>query len=332
MVLSRRVGLAAALCLATLASGTFTPPAHAQEGVTARRKEAKSLADSGYDLMQKGLYAEAAELFRKADARFHSPMFVVFIAEAEEKLGHFLEARDLLRKVMNEPLEEYAPDSFRRAKKEAQKRLDALEARIPRITIELIGDGAEGARVTIDGKVTSVGSPVMVDPGQHAVAATTSDGRSADRTANIAEGESKSIEIDLGSSEGGVAIGGEGDIEPDPDEPDDGSTDWLLPGIAYGVGGVGLVIGVAVGAAFIGKAGDLKDSCPDDVCPPEKEADGDTVTTLGNVATVGWIVAGLGAAVGTILLLVQDDEPPANEAYRTRLFVGPTGAVVQGHF
>jgi hypothetical protein len=136
------------------------------------------------------------------------------------------------------------------------------------------------------------------------------------------------VEVDLGPELS--------DDRPFDDRPDTDEGWWSSPylpaGIAYGVGGAGLIMGVITGAIFVGRADDLKARCPDDRCAPEDEEEGDAVSTLGTVSTVGFVIAGIGAVAGTVLLFTvpgDDDEEPSNEA---QVRVGPGGVLVQGSF
>ena len=311
----------AVLGVAVLFPAVLLPrPAQAQEELSKRREEAKKLADSGYDLFKKGMYVEAGELFRKADKRFHSPMFVVFIADAEDKQQHLVEAHRLLKSVVDEALAYYAPDSFRAAKKKAQERLTALEERLPRVSF-VLPPGELSFR--LDDKPRSraeLGAPLPIDPGGHV--AVVSDGQtSAERSFTAKEGSTVTVRL--------PALG-EG-----PESP--GGRSWVGPGIAFGIGGAGIVIGAVSGIVFMGRAGDLKDRCPDNQCKPEDESEGDEISTLGNVSTVGWVLGGLGVAAGVVLVLLpsgdSEGEPASGEAsFRPELLVGPTSLQLRARF
>ena len=86
-----------ALLVAAALMTTRDGRAQSEEDLAARRQAAQDLADSAFDLLQKERYGAAAELFAKADKTFHSPVFVMFQAEALEKQGKWLAARRLLQ-------------------------------------------------------------------------------------------------------------------------------------------------------------------------------------------------------------------------------------------
>ena len=320
-----------------MALTAITPAALAQDDLEERRKAAATLADNAFDLLQQGLFAEAADLFRKADERFHSPMFVLFRADAEEKQGHLVEARALLQTILDEELAEYAPSSFHKAKEDATKRAASLDDRVPKVTITVSGATSGPWTVTLDGKEltpSDLADPVPLNPGSHQVKVNADDGRSDKRSIEVGEGDRSSVELVLVSTEPGAdATDGDGG---------GGSTPWVWPAIAFGVGGAGLLVGMISGGVFLGAQSDLKDACENDgdsdpnTCPPDKQADGDEVLMLGNVSTVGFVIAGVGAIVGTVLLVVplgdEDDSGGAQTSLRPSLQLGAGSAALVGRF
>jgi hypothetical protein len=316
--------------VALLVSFAAGPQAWAQDDVSTRRQEAQDLADSAFDLLQKERFSAAAELFRQADAAFHSPVFVVFQAQATEREGRLVAARALLQKVIDEELAEYAPDAFRQAQQDAKKRIAALDEKIPTITLQV--SGGDGAIISLNGEALDAaraGAPLQVDPGSYTVEASNA-GRSDSTSVEVAAGDRAVAELDVSDP---VAVTG-----PGPGAGDGGSGSgpptWVWPTVAYGVGGVGLIMGVAAGGAFLSKQSSLKETCESDgdgdpnTCPPDQQSEGDSVKTLGNVSTAGWVIAGLGAAVGTVLLFTLEDDDGAT----TALQVGPTSLSLTARF
>lgn len=106
-------------------------------------------------------------------------------------------------------------------------------------------------------------------------------------------------------------------------------------GVAYGVGALGLgVFGVA-GALALDKSAEIKEACPADLCPGSKATLLDQARALGAVSTVGLVVGGLGAATGTVILVVM--RPRAEERRGAigagwRAGVGPGRIDIQGRF
>jgi hypothetical protein len=323
------------LLVVLLATLWMTSPAIAQDDNEARREEAKKLADSAYDLMTKGLYDDAIGLFRKADDKTHSPVFRVYISECYDKLGKLVTARNELMGVVDEQIPADAPEGFRRAQDDARARLAALDKRIPRVTLSVEG-GSGDANVELDGKPVSaadLGGPIRVDPGSHQVRAV-GGGRTGTKSFKITEGEQLNVSVSLGET-GGGGIEPEPTPLPDPtpDRPS-GGQNYVPAAVAFAIGGAGLIMGAVAGGIFIGRAGDLKDSCEADgdgdplTCPPEQQEEIDDVSVLGNVSTAGWVIAGAGIAAGIILLFVPIGDDEATVSLR----LAPTEVGVQGRF
>jgi hypothetical protein len=334
---NRGSGLAAAglafLLLATAPSATLAQPRETAE-VQARREEAGKLADQGFDLLKNKRWDEALEKFRAADNTLHSPMFVLFQARAEEGRGHLVEAQKLMQRVIDERLPDYAPESFLQAKQEAKQAMAAVSPRVPSMSVKLSGAEPATTTITIDDRPVegaASGSLVPVNPGQHKVVATTTDGRQVDRTVSVAEGEKREVALDLG----GASV----NQPPPPETPSSTQgRSWLAAGLAYGIGGAALVVGAITGGVFVGRANDLKDRCPENHCSPDDEAEGKSVSTLGNVSTAFLVIGGVGIVLGTIFVFVPlegSSDPGSGQAtssYAPELGVGPTGLQLRGTF
>lgn len=104
----------------------------------------------------------------------------------------------------------------------------------------------------------------------------------------------------------------------------------LGPAIAFGVGGAGLVVGVVAAAVAAGKTADLKQICGDPIrCPAAERGNLDAATTTAHVSTAGFVLAGLGAAAGVVLLLVPTGPKPKAQ---TAIVAGPSFLGVKGTF
>ncbi len=325
-----------ALLVAAALMTTRDGRAQSEEDLAARRQAAQDLADSAFDLLQKERYGAAAELFAKADKTFHSPVFVMFQAEALEKQGKWLAARRLLQAVVDEKLADYAPDAFREAQDKARERMAALDEKIPTLTIEVAGADA-ATSITVNGAPLSgrIGEAVQLRPGTVEIEATSSSGVVDRASVELAEGDRKVAELDVGDPTVTPAPV-PGDPPDDGDEGDGGLAPWVLPVVAYGIGGVGLIMGAAAGGVFLGKQSSLKEACESDgdgdpnTCPPDQQGEGDSVKTLGNVSTAGWVIAGIGAVAGTVLLFVPVSD--RGSVVSAELHLGPGWVGLGGTF
>jgi hypothetical protein len=202
--------------------------------------------------------------------------------------------------------------------------------------------------VTIDGTpiaTASLGVKRPADPGKHEIRATADGFYAARKTVVLNEGESVSIAFELEEAPP--------DAEPKPEE--DANTivttevpdpPWRKPALiaAFAVGGAGLAFGGVTGALALSKRNKLSKECVSGICGKQQRADLDSFHTFGRLSTAGFIVGGVGAAAGVVLLLVKPrdlvSEPaPAGSAaakssagVRWSPFVGLGSAGVEGTF
>ena len=101
----------------------------------------------------------------------------------------------------------------------------------------------------------------------------------------------------------------------------------LWAGIA--VAGAGLIIGAGTGAASLVQTNDIKASCNGNKCPASTADARSKATTLANVSNVSFGLAGAGAVVGVvgIILSVRHDAPA-----QTSISITPGGVTVYGKF
>jgi hypothetical protein len=100
---------------------------------------------------------------------------------------------------------------------------------------------------------------------------------------------------------------------------------------AFGVGGVGLLIGITAGLVAGGKHSTLSGECDNttNTCPPRYAADLDTFHTWRTISTVSYVVGALGVASGVTLWLTA---PNASGTTAVRAWVGPSSAGLVGKF
>src|SRR5689334_17771387 len=89
---------------------------------------ARAAADAGGDAFDAGKYAEAADLFERAERLMHAPPHLLYAARAHVKLGHLVEAREHYLALTREQLAPGAPRVFRDAQQMGEKELADVEA------------------------------------------------------------------------------------------------------------------------------------------------------------------------------------------------------------
>lgn len=210
---------------------------HAQSGGEVER--ARELFTDGVALIAEERWAEAAQRFRAVREIRDTTAVRYNLAVTLEQTGQVVEAVELFRDVIGD-------ESFDRAnREEAERLLERAEARIARLTVQIV-EPPDGGQVTIDDEVVdeaSLSGPVSVDPGAHEVVLAL-DGEAIDSTTvTLGDGESRTVELD------GTHASGDPDpalLQEEPTEPAEPSVfdQWWFWATAIGVVVVGVTVAV----------------------------------------------------------------------------------------
>jgi hypothetical protein len=340
--------LAASLATAPVWSRVAHAEPTAADMETARDlfKEAKKLRDAG-DL--KG----ALEKFKAAHALAGTPITGVELGRTYAALGQLVEARETFLEVVRMPPAAKESDYAKAARAEAAKLEAEIAPRIPSITVKLSGvpDGAT-ATVTIDGAVipaAAIGQPRKVNPGKHVIAAKIGEGNASTIEITLAEKESKDAQLAVeapatttttpttNSTTSGTTSATTGtttSTTPPPAATSQGThlSPWFWVGVA--LTGTGVVTGAITGLVSTSKASTVKSECNDTHCPPSAQSDIDGAKATGTIATVSFIVAGVGAGIAIVAFVSggSDDEKKVSTKPRVNLAVGPGSLAVVGAF
>jgi hypothetical protein len=169
-VIKRRV-LSFAFAVLVAASVTART-SEAQQVSEADRQGARDLWQQGYQLQQAGQYAEALDKFTRAQAVFSAPTNLLHMAECQAQLGMLVEAAETYRGLINLALPPNSPPAFGAAQTQGKAELQQVEARIPKVIIQVAPANVRNLLVTIDGQsmnVALVGVERPIDPGQHKI-------------------------------------------------------------------------------------------------------------------------------------------------------------------
>lgn len=256
------------------------------------------------------------------------PTTGIEVGRTQIALDKLVEARDTLLRVARYPVVPGEPAPFARARAQATELAERLAGRIPSLQIELKGlDDGDTGEVRLDGhpvEPATIGLPRKVNPGKHVVTATAPGYHPLSLPIVVEEGEGRVLDVHLRP-----------DTEPADAGDDGGAEGGLSPlvFVGFGLAGAGLLTGAITGGVSLSLAGDVKDQCSSDVCPTAAESDADTSVALAHVSTVSFVVAALGAGVGTVGLfwpeLFGADAP--GQAF-VRPLIGPGGLGVYGRF
>lgn len=313
-------GVARCLIVSGVASALLFASSAARAGDPAAAREQVKL---GYQLAQDGKCADAIPHFVESLRLDAKAITLINLASCEEKtakladaLGHWVEARARAQAEGNAAIEA-----------EAEKKAKALEPRLPKLTLSLPGASqATDPEVERDGVVlgaASMGVALPVNPGAHTLVVRAKDREDATQTIEIAEGESKVVQLRLGGPKTAATVA------PVTSPATEGGGTSPLVYVGFGAAIAGVAVGAITGVLAFGKASTAKTECPNtNDCSPKGTDAVDSGRTLGTVSTIGFIVGGVGAAVGVYGLVWGKPQSSASVA----VSVGPMGGGLRGTF
>ena len=299
-----------------------------------KRRAALDLATGGDEAWARGEFALALGKFTEARALVPAPTLALRQGECLEKLGRLIEAAAVFDEAARFPLGANTSEPFRQAVATAGVRMEGLAARIPTLTIEVIGAAASDVSLSVDGVPLPRerwAKPVQADPGPHAVKATAGTRETAEPLV-LRAGERARIVLRLPPASPST---------PSPAAPPltESSTPmatarplrtWAWIGL--GTGATFTLVGLGTGLAVLKWRSDLdKDGCVATVCPTHQRGEVGTYNTLRTASVVGFMAGGVGLAAG-VILWVLDRPPHRGASHALAPFLGPGSAGVTGSF
>ena len=280
----------------------------------------------GYALRKEGKYAQALTLL--LDSYRLEPLLktLINVADCEEHLGKLASAWS----HWGDARAQAATSGEAAIAEEARKRVEALEARAPQLTIRLAADAPPSTTVSWDGGPASLlGVPIRVDLGVHVVVVA-SPGRAPRRyDVELIEGERRVLDVAPTAP-----IGATTTPLPDshPAATTGGSPLRTLGWVTIGVGAASVVAGTVFGIEAISRKSDAR--CPSNACGGG--GDPDTLRAAvraGNLSTAFFVVGGLLGAGGVTLLVLAPPSPSVDagaSSVRASLTVAANGLSLQG--
>jgi hypothetical protein len=316
------------LALLLAASAPLAPrPAYAQ--TPEDRETARRLFEDGKSRRDSGDAAGALERFRAADALMNVPTTKLAVARAYLALGKLVEARDAALAVTRLPVASNEPEPFTDARAAAAQLASEIAGRIPSVAIAIRGDAPDS--LSIDGENVpreAWSEPRRVNPGKHAVVAKLGAGE-VTQDFTVAEGGSASITLDTRAlhARSAAAAPRPALITASASSRPLGTLFW----IGAGVSAAGLATGAIAGGISLSNKSSADSFCRNDMCPPAAYSSLDAASTWATVSTAGFVVAGAGAVLAIVALVLR---PPAADATRpaAALLVRPGGAGLMGSF
>ena len=349
-----------------VAAGLITAaPAGAQ--TREQKAGARAAADAGGDAFDAGKYAEAADLFERAERLMHAPPHLLYAARAHVKLGHLVEARELYLTLTRENLPGSAPRVFRDAQQMGEKELADVEPRIPYVSVVVQGGaGATSVRVTRNGEPVPaelLGVPTPVNPGDYSYQALADGMESTATTVKLREGVRETVLLTLrnipgyvkkapaqadGAPAAGAAANANGTLLSAPRTDSSGSHGGGRPLLVGAIAGFGVAVaGGVIGTVFLLKSNDTseKSDAAFAECSAAKTCDEGTpgaaaveaidsdATTQQAIAIASYVTGGVGLAAGiTLLILDQNRSNSAAKGPSVTPLIGLNYLGVAGRF
>lgn len=301
---------------------SLTPAAYAAASPK-DKADARALVTDGRKAAKDKRWADAVSALSRADELDPSPAVALELAEAQIAAGKLVDASKVLAALSEG--QEPAP-AAKKLRETAKKMLFDLKLRIPTIKIALV-DLTGNAVVALDGVQVDVSHEIPVDPGEHALVASSEGFVPATKKVQVTEGTHETVELVTTA------------VVADPDEPSAsgggrslGGSRTLLPAaIVTGVGGVTLVVGTILGGAALSATSDAKKACDKNgICPdtPGQHDKIDKSKRLGDACTGMLVAGGVVTAAGALLLVFRPfdgNKGDAPKSGRVVPWIGPRG-------
>jgi hypothetical protein len=327
---------------AMLAQSVGVRPAAAQdEPSSAETAAARGLAVEGLKLADVGKCNEAVDKLARAEKLHHSAIVQGRLGECQIALGRLVDGTENLRKILREPVPPNPSPALSKARERAQTALDGAKPKIAFLMISLKGPKEVGAAtVTVDGEsvpVALLDADRPTDPGEHVIEASAPGYLKASARVSVKEAERKAVSVRLDVDPNAVAplpapgpaesaAGSQHAPPPATTLPASRDTRPAIGGdttsassaapnrtgayIAWAIGGVAIAVGAGFGAVAMKGKSDL--TCPGNQCIPSDSDKLSQAKTMGNVSTVGFIVGGVGVALGTVLFFSASSSSSAS--------------------
>ena len=307
-----RTALLGALALACIAPA----PAAAQPPDL---EQAQRLFNEARAALEQGRREEACGKFRSSLALAEIANTLFNVARCEEADGHLAAALGLWRRgiALLRGGDERLPV--------ARERVVALERRAPHVTVTLSPGAPPGARVLADGveiPPASLGAPLPLDPGGHALVVEAPGHRPQRLDVRLSEGEALELSLSAGPAEAAPAPPGPRPTStppPPPPSPPAGDGRRTLGFVIAGVTVGGFAVAGITGGLLLARDGRIEEQCPDQRCTPEGRAEIDGAGSLFVANAIGWGVGVAGVAAGVVLLLTA----PGDAAPRAAIGPAP---------
>jgi hypothetical protein len=278
-------------------------------------------------LSAEGKFAEACPKFAESNKLDRGAGTLIHLGDCYEKNHQTASAWATYREAAS------AAQGLGRAdwEKLANTRAAALEPKLAKLTIR-VNEPADKIEVSRDGAHTSPASwgvAIPVDVGTHTVQATAPGRKPFKTTVAISrDGDRDEVVVPKLQAQPAVSASAPGSPSGAATAGSAGSSQRTMGFVVGGIGVVGLAVGAVTGLIAIGKNNDSKQACPNDgACGSSDAVDAaDGARQFGTISTIAFIAGGVGAALGTVLVLTA----PSSSSERASAKPPPTTARARG--
>lgn len=278
------------------------------------KDRSKQLFDQALSQMEAKKYDSACPLLEESQKLAPFPGTLFTLAECEALRGRnavaFLRYGEYLDVYAALPKDKQAKQGTR--ERDARGKREKLAKLIGQITFLLPADAPAGTTVSVAGKTiddSALHLPVVLEPSEYTVVATTPDGTATETKVTVAKGQTNAVTLEVRSATpapqktvGPVATAA-------PTAPKGGTDGRRIA--AYAAGGAGVLALAAGGVTFglmLAKKDVVDASCTDSApgvkaCSAEGVAAGNDAKTFGTVATIGLAAGVVLAGVSAALLI-----------------------------
>jgi hypothetical protein len=335
MIVRTSVHSASRLVLTSIACLSLGATARADEA--ADTAAARQIGGDGVMLAEAGKCKQAIEKLERAEKLHHAPTTAERLGECEVEVGKIVSGTERLNRLLREPLPPNAPPAFTAAIERARKVLQTAQPKIANLRISVKAPPGTQISVQVDGEAVPeaiLDNDRPTDPGAHKITATAQGFFPASTGVTLGDGDSRPVSLEL---------------QPDPNAPpppqpttpgpDNGSSSQTSSGsrlpayVAFGVGGLGLGVGIVAGAVVASRASSLSRDCDaNKACPADQQSHIDAAKTWATISTVGFIVGGVGLGTGLVLLLTGGKSSTTTARPHVSPVLGANYAGIDGTF
>jgi tetratricopeptide (TPR) repeat protein len=301
----------------------------------------------GLTKMKAGKYDEACPLLDEAFRSDSRPASLFYFAECEMGAGRTSSALGLYRDyvALAGGLKGLIRSREKNREEEAKAAVKRLEEEVPQLALTLPSGAPKGIVVSRDGVQVQeevFGQLVPLDPGVHTVIVELPNGDKKETKIKLEKNDRKKVEVTLPKAaddddeeEDGGAAGKKkkkkkkkkGDADDDEEEAkpvakiDQDSK--LVPYVALGIGGAGILAGGVTGLLALGKKGDIDKECVGTKCSTKGLDAANGAKSMATISNIGFAVGVVGIGVGVTMLLLGPSKPKKKDPALDEAFIQP---------